>query len=83
MMRSSSHHDSINRVFEQVSLALTEHRKTVKYLDVMLSKLFGQRPPTSCQRVDSIVYCYLAILVVQEVINILAAFSHNLLPQKD
>lgn len=83
MMRSSSHDDSINRVFEQVSLALTESRKTVKYLDVVLSKFFGQRPPTSCQRVDSIVYCYLAILVVQEVINILTAFSHNFLPQKD
>lgn len=46
----------------------------------MLSKLFCQGPPASRKRVDGIVYCYLAILIVEEVIDIFAAFSHDLLP---
>ena len=46
----------------------------------MLSKLFCQGPPASRKRVDGIVYCYLTILIVEEVIDIFATFSHNLLP---
>lgn len=61
---------------------LTIPRSRRTYLDIVFRELLSQRPSTSRQGVDSVVYRDLAILVVQEMIDILAAFSHNLLPQE-
>ena len=52
------------------------------YLDIMFSKLVRQRSPSGGQRIDSIIYCYLAILFIQELVYVLSAFFDDLLSQE-
>lgn len=51
------------------------------YLDVMLRKFLRKRPPPRGQGVYGVVYRNLALFMIQEMINILTALSHNLLAE--
>lgn len=51
------------------------------YLNVMFGKLFCKRSPSMGKGIDSIVYCYLAIFVVQEVIYVISASLDDFLSQ--
>jgi hypothetical protein len=49
----------------------------------MLGKLLGQGDAAGGSRIDGIVYCHLAVLVVQPGINVLSALLEDLLAEHD
>lgn len=53
------------------------------YLDIMLCKFLGQSSSTGCEWVDGVIDCYLAILVIQEVVYVFSALLKNPLPERN
>lgn len=53
------------------------------YLDIVLRELLCERSPSGSNRINRIVYRYLAIFMIQELIDVFSALLNNLLSQQN
>lgn len=72
----------MNKVLRTELISFNLSERAAKYLDIMLRKFLRKGSPPCSKGVHSIIDCYLAVLVIQEMVDIFPALLQDLLSKQ-